>query len=212
MADYVGPLKDLSEVIDYLAGGRHSGALDLISKELTFLQTKTTRALADIRLTQATEKALEEGRDPATIAARLSYEQRKVLADAALREKVPRGTDTAIRDVLIAKGLFTDYIPWNLDRVWTRHPEDRPLLGRAHWLTPLGGLVLAELAPYRCRRCCVVFNPNQSITGPDRRYNSTPWCCQCVDHCHESYDPGHACPICQEDLDTAGRTTEHTRK
>ncbi|MGW6535399.1 hypothetical protein ACWGBV_03620 [Streptomyces sp. NPDC055051] len=51
--------------------------------------------------------------------------------------------------------------------------------------------------PKVCGKCRQPFNENDTrFWGSHRRYRATPWCCSCVDRCHDNEDAGHRCVIC----------------
>jgi hypothetical protein len=48
-----------------------------------------------------------------------------------------------------------------------------------------------------CRRCNVPFDPDNRLHGEAAQCGESPWCCDCVDDCHEG-DAGHRCVICHD--------------
>jgi hypothetical protein len=86
--------------------------------------------------------------------------------------------------VVLRDGLADgpDRIGWNTD--WLRHK----LTAEENEAT--------ERAKNRCRRCHRRFDPTDTRFDGHARYSTTPWCCACVDRCHESTDTAHACPVC----------------
>jgi hypothetical protein len=52
--------------------------------------------------------------------------------------------------------------------------------------------------PTACGKCRTPFDPTDArFWDSRRRYRATPWCCSCVDRCHDSESADHACVICR---------------
>lgn len=47
-----------------------------------------------------------------------------------------------------------------------------------------------------CGRCRKPFDSADTRFDGRARHRDEPWCRGCVDRCHESTDPAHACPVC----------------
>jgi hypothetical protein len=58
----------------------------------------------------------------------------------------------------------------------------------------------AAVAPApSCSSCRRPFDLADTRYDGRAQYRNTPWCCACVDRCHESEIADHRCPICYTD-------------
>ena len=52
--------------------------------------------------------------------------------------------------------------------------------------------------PLVCGKCQKPFDETDTrFWGSRRRFKATPWCCACVDRCHDNESADHACVICR---------------
>ena len=55
-----------------------------------------------------------------------------------------------------------------------------------------------DTQPTSCGKCQQPFDEADiRFRGSRRRFKSTPWCCACVDRCHDNESADHACVICR---------------
>jgi hypothetical protein len=47
-----------------------------------------------------------------------------------------------------------------------------------------------------CAACHRPFDPTDDRHDGRAQYRDTPWCCSCIDRCHDSESADHRCPVC----------------
>lgn len=68
----------------------------------------------------------------------------------------------------------------------------------AAWIYDIDRRPQPDAQPTACGKCQQPFDETDTrFYGSRRRFKATPWCCACVDRCHNSEIADHACVICR---------------